>query len=83
LIYEGVGLIGCSLVASPSIPLKIAAGSFLLAQLLFITPLYISAIKGKSPVLSKLMPAGGGSMMIGWASLLFAWSVIYSFISLL
>ena len=71
LLY--VGLIGCSLVSSPSVGLKIAAVSFMAAQLLFITPLYVSAINGKSPMLSKLMPAGGGSMMIGWVSLIFAW----------
>jgi len=67
-----VGLIGCSLVSSPSIPLKVAAGCFIAAQLLFVGPLYASAIKGKTPILSKLMPAGGGSMMIGWGALLFA-----------
>jgi len=65
-------MICCSLISSPRLPLKIAVGSFLLAQILFITPLYVSAIKGKHPLLSKLMPAGGGSMMIGWASLIFA-----------
>ena len=59
-------------MSSPSVGLKIAAVSFMAAQLLFITPLYVSAINGKSPMLSKLMPAGGGSMMIGWVSLIFA-----------
>jgi len=42
-----LGLFGCSLISGPSIPLKIAAGGFIVGQLLFIAPLYISAIKGK------------------------------------
>jgi uncharacterized membrane protein YgdD (TMEM256/DUF423 family) len=67
-----LGLIACSLVPSSTIPLRIAAGGFLLGQLLFITPLFISAIKGKDQNLSKVMPAGGGSMMIAWAALIFA-----------
>lgn len=67
-----LGLFGCSLIASPSIPLKIAAGGFIVGQLLFIAPLYASAIKGKQPVLSKLMPVGGTSMMGAWLALIFA-----------
>ncbi len=67
-----LGLFGCSLIASPSIPLKIAAGGFIIGQLLFIAPLYVSAIKGKQPMLSKVMPIGGTSMMAAWLALIFA-----------
>lgn len=67
-----LGLFGCSLISTPSIPLKIAAGGFIVGQLLFIAPLYVSSIKGKEPMLSKLMPFGGTSMMGAWLALIFA-----------
>jgi uncharacterized membrane protein YgdD (TMEM256/DUF423 family) len=67
-----MGLIACSLVPSASIGLKVAAGGFLVGQLLFITPLFISAIKGRDPSLGKVMPVGGGSMMVAWTALIFA-----------
>lgn len=60
------------MINTPSIPLKIASGGFLVGQMLFITPLFISSIKGKQPMLSKVMPFGGGSMMISWLALVFA-----------
>jgi uncharacterized membrane protein YgdD (TMEM256/DUF423 family) len=65
-------LIACSLVTSGSLPFKIAAGSFVAGQVLFIAPLYASAIRGKDPYLRKIMPVGGGSMMVGWGALIFA-----------
>jgi len=64
---------GCSLVAKSSIPLKIAIGAFLIGQALFIAPLYYTAIADKKhATLSKLMPVGGSSLMIGWTCLLLA-----------
>jgi len=39
---------------------------------LFITPLFVFAIKGKNEVLRKIIPAGGASMVVGWGSLIFA-----------
>lgn len=59
-------------MGKPSLPLKIAAGGFILGQLLFIAPLYISSVKGKQPLLSKVMPIGGTSMMAAWLSIIFA-----------
>jgi uncharacterized membrane protein YgdD (TMEM256/DUF423 family) len=55
------------------IPFKIAAICFVLALPLFILPLYYTAIKEeKHKVLSKLMPVGGGAMIVGWSSLFLA-----------
>ena len=64
----------CSLIEkSSSIQFKIAIGAFLIGQALFIAPLYYTAITDKRhKYLMRLMPAGGSSLMIGWASLLFA-----------
>jgi uncharacterized membrane protein YgdD (TMEM256/DUF423 family) len=67
-----MGLIGCSLIASNSLLFKVAATGFLAGQLLFITPLYISAIKGRDPNLGKLMPVGGTFIIVAWPSLMFA-----------
>lgn len=72
MAYAALGLFGCSLVSVPTIPLKVAAGCFILGQLLFIAPLYIQAIKGRDGSLKYVMPVGGGSMMIGWLALIFA-----------
>jgi uncharacterized membrane protein YgdD (TMEM256/DUF423 family) len=65
---------GCSLVSKVhGIPFKLASVCFLLAQVMFIAPLYHTAItQEKHKVLSKLMPAGGGSMLVGWTSLMLA-----------
>lgn len=60
------------MVNSGSIPLKIAAGGFIAGQLLFITPLFISAINGRQPIFSKIVPVGGVCVMTAWGSLLFA-----------
>jgi uncharacterized membrane protein YgdD (TMEM256/DUF423 family) len=43
-----------------------------LAQVLFVTPLFVFAIKGKNEFLRKVIPAGGASMLLGWGSLIFA-----------
>jgi uncharacterized membrane protein YgdD (TMEM256/DUF423 family) len=67
-----MGFFASSLVSSNRLPFRIAVGAFLVGQLLFIVPLYISSIRGKSPYLSKVMPWGGGSMMIAWTGLILA-----------
>jgi len=54
------------------LPLKIAGSGFVIAQILFVSPLFIFAIKGKNEVLRKLIPAGGASLVVGWGSLIFA-----------
>jgi uncharacterized membrane protein YgdD (TMEM256/DUF423 family) len=71
ILYSGVGLIATSLISSTKLPFKIAVGAFLAGQICFVAPLYFTAANGRNEYLAKLMPAGGGSMMIGWASLLF------------
>jgi len=68
-----IGFIACSLITKTSIPLNIAIGAFLLGQSLFIVPLYYTAITDKKhSTLSKMMPAGGASLIVGWTFLLFA-----------
>lgn len=66
-----VGFIGCSLVSKVhGLPFKIAVVSLAIGQLCFIAPLYYTAIKDqKHKVLSKLMPLGGGSLIVGWTAL--------------
>ncbi len=71
MYYSALGLFACSLVSTGSLPLKIAATGFVLGQLLFITPLYVFALKEKNDNLRKVVPAGGISMLVGWASLIF------------
>lgn len=61
------------MIQKSSLPFKIAVGAFLVGQTLFIAPLYYTAIKDKRhATLTKLMPVGGSSLIVGWASLLVA-----------
>ncbi|CAM6002603.1 unnamed protein product [Sphagnum balticum] len=71
-LHLGLGFFASSLVTSNRLPFKIAIAGFILGQIFFISPLYISAVRGKDSTLSKVMPVGGGSMMVGWLALLFA-----------
>ena len=72
LIILDVGLISASLIASSSLPFKIAVGGFIGGILIFVVPLYYISTQGGSPILSKTMPIGGLCMLSGWTSLLFA-----------
>ena len=63
----------CSLIPKVNTPLKIAIGAFLVGQIFFIAPLYYNAITDKKrSYLTKLMPAGGASLIVGWTALLLA-----------
>jgi uncharacterized membrane protein YgdD (TMEM256/DUF423 family) len=52
--------------------LHVAAGGFIFGQLLFISPLYYQAVKGRDASLKFVMPIGGACMMLAWLSLIFA-----------
>jgi uncharacterized membrane protein YgdD (TMEM256/DUF423 family) len=53
--------------------LKVAVGAFALGQTIFIAPLYYTAVTDqKHAVLTKMMPAGGASLLVGWGGLLLA-----------
>lgn len=68
-----LAFMGCSLIPKSSLPLKIAIGAFLVGQVCFVAPLYYTAITDKKHgTLSKMMPVGGSSLMLGWGCLLFA-----------
>lgn len=68
-----LAFMGCSMIQKSSLPLKIAIGAFLVGQTLFIAPLYYTAITDKrNATLTKLMPVGGSSLIVGWTCLLFA-----------
>jgi uncharacterized membrane protein YgdD (TMEM256/DUF423 family) len=60
------------MIAVPSLPLKIAAGSLIAGQLLFVLPMYVAAVNGKHKILSRMMPFGGTAMLVGWISMFFA-----------
>ena len=57
--YSAFGLLASSLITTPSIPLKIATGGFILAQLLFVAPLFYQAAKGRSSGFKYVVPIGG------------------------
>lgn len=68
---SALAFLGCSLIAKSSIPLKIAIGAFIVGQVLFVAPLYYTAVTDKKhATLSKMMPVGGSSLMLGWTCLL-------------
>ena len=52
-------------------PLKVAGTGFILGQLMFVSPLYYQAAKGKIESKIKFMvPLGGTAMMAAWISLM-------------
>ena len=72
-IKLALGFLACSLIPQSSIPLKLAIGAFALGQTIFIAPLYYTAVTDKKHgFLTKMMPAGGASLLVGWTSLLLA-----------
>lgn len=61
------------MITKSSVPLNLAVGAFLIGQTFFIIPLYYTAVTDKRhSTLTKLMPVGGASLMLGWGSLIFA-----------
>lgn len=74
MAYIGLGFFASSLITSTRLPFKVAVGGFIVGQVLFVLPLYLTAIYGRNQYLSKIMPVGGVSMVLSWLGLLFAWS---------
>lgn len=60
------------MITTPTLPLKIAAGGFILGQLLFIAPLFYQAINGRDGTFRMVIPVGGVAMMTAWLALIFA-----------
>jgi uncharacterized membrane protein YgdD (TMEM256/DUF423 family) len=72
MVDAALGLFACSMIAKPSLPLKIAAGGFIVGQLFFIAPIFIQAIKGRDGSFRMIIPVGGVAMMTAWLALIFA-----------
>lgn len=72
-IKIALAFLACSMVTKSSIPLNLAVGAFVAGQTFFIAPLYYTAVTDKKhSTLTKMMPVGGASLMLGWGSLIFA-----------